>query len=311
MYIFIYFGCRVFLSGPGALCVGAQRSLPLCVGARRSLCLSLSPCRVPGLSVGTRCSVRRGPALSPSLCRAPALSVSGPSAPRTLCVKLCVPPMSASPQLRHPVRGPPAQLGGPSACHHPVRGHPAQMPLRAPSSDPRASHPVREPPARIRVPPIRSASPQLASALPPIRSAGPQLRSARHPSSQARSFVQERTPKLTVWGNNKKGKTYGAGSKAFGVYWCYNVFLFLWSHTNFLHGIRWLFNQKPEKTHGKTCFQPKTKKKLQKVCVSTTNSKKTRGKTCSPTTNPKTHAKSFSTTNPKKTCKHFFKNKNM
>ena len=98
-------GPALFVSGTGALYVGARRSLcwastpillnALCVGLRRSLrrssALSGAVCVGPAVLSQSFCV---GPrrlcvGLGRSLCRAPALFVSGPSA---LCVALCVGP---------------------------------------------------------------------------------------------------------------------------------------------------------------------------------------------------------------------------
>ena len=100
----------------------------------------------------------------------PALSVSGPGAAS----------WSRSPALSVSGSGalPALSVSGPAPQ---IRVSPAPQ---APSSDPRP----RGPPAPIRVPPIRSA--------------GPQLRSACHHPARRVPFFLERTPNLTVWGMN-------------------------------------------------------------------------------------------------------------
>ena len=212
-------------SGPGALSVGAQRSLSEPGG------LSLGP--------GAFCiRARRAPAV---LCRGAALSVLGSSALcRGYSLAVCVGP---SPQLRaacsfacypsgprafnsdpcvaHPVRGPPAPIRAPvrSACHpalSPIQCRAPPAPIRVPPirpspqlpapgpylvSDPRATHPDPQTPSSIQKPP---ASFRVAG---PSSPAAPQLRAACHPSGPARSpFFQESTPNLTVWGKTSQHK---------------------------------------------------------------------------------------------------------
>ena len=201
------------MSGPGALCRDPALSPgALCVGARRSLCRGPGPATLslfvlgPSTLCGCLCPGPGAVIVGPqrSLCRGPALSASGPgtlcvlrrsvsgpgvfpplcvSGPGGLCVEarqsLCrAPSSSAGPPPRSDPRAthPPAQTpsSDPSACHRGLSSSKAQIrvPLmrvsQGPSSDPRATHPAREHP-----------SPQLRSVcVPPIR-CGPQLRSSR------------------------------------------------------------------------------------------------------------------------------------
>ena len=218
-------GPAFFVSGPGAPCVGARRSLraplrklslegpggvsgpgafcrgpcrgrgpALCIGARRSLCRGRPPC------VGARRSLSRPGGPLPSL--------HVPDR-RSLSFRVCPEPGLfdwSSALFNFLCRGPTLCVGHPSALDA----------MRAPSSDPRATHHLRPPSGPLRVPP-RSASPtpirgppaairqratypahpsitpqlrpasthQLRSACHPSGTAGPQLRSTCHPANTA------------------------------------------------------------------------------------------------------------------------------
>ena len=201
------------MSGPGALCVGARRSLcqapalsvsgpgALCVRPRRCLC------RGPALSVSGPGAVCVG--ARRSLCQAPALSVSGPGAvcgaalsvsgPGSLCV---VAGARRSPRrclFEDPALSVSALSGsaGSSLSRSLCGALPPSLSLfvlTAPKPQLRsacssACHlrsaqgsaaPSSDPRAApIRVPPIRSRGPPAQIRVPPI----------------------ERTPNLTVWGN--------------------------------------------------------------------------------------------------------------
>ena len=94
------------VSGPGALCAGARRSLAVCVEARRSLHWLAGPAalcvrarrslyRAPALPVsgpGALCVARRTLCRAPRyLCLCPALSVSGPALSMCRAQPLCGP----------------------------------------------------------------------------------------------------------------------------------------------------------------------------------------------------------------------------
>ena len=201
---------------PGALCVGARRSpqaLSRCVRARHSLVLCVGP---PALSRhGALCV---GPALSASpsalgvrprrfLCQAPALSPS--LCRRSLCrgpAVLCRRSLRRAPLLsasalsrrfqcrarRFLCRGPAlsVSLCGAAWRHSLCRARRSRVPPFIRSADP-SSHPCH---------PFGPAGPQLGSACHPSGRAPTSHPRATHPARRA-PFFQERTPKLTVWGN--------------------------------------------------------------------------------------------------------------
>ena len=189
--------CRdpaLFLLGPGALCVGARRSLRrgpalwgVGVAARQStpktlfsryrrsvlglaltVCLSMPALFVSGpgaLSIGLRrslsgriVSISELGALRRSLCRGPAVSLSGPGA-------LCRGPARRSlcrgcVGARHSLRQGPARLLSVGARRSVSPGGPP-APISVPPS---RTHPQHGPRAPIRVPPLRHRRPQIRSA---------------------------------------------------------------------------------------------------------------------------------------------------
>ena len=193
------------VSGPGALCVGAWRSLcrglALSVSGPGALCVRpwCSLCRALALSVSGPGALCVGPVLSVSgpgaLCRAVVLSVSGPgtlvSGPASNSLALWARARSSDPglhqHLTHPLRdpqlrstsGPFPRSGRLSVCG----------PHTHPACSPRATHPVRgsDPLSPMRFP--RSGRPF-------------GLRGLTHPARALGSdppFLQEKTPNLAVW----------------------------------------------------------------------------------------------------------------